>query len=93
MSKTIEAVGKLIDSQQKTDGIVEGHAEVIKGIEEKTVLIVVLAADITDLKFKQKFMEKAEQHNANVIEIGTRDDLAIWLGHCKPTKSGKPKIH
>ena len=35
-------------------------------------------------------MEKAEQNNANVIEIGTKDDLGVWLGHCKYDKTKKP---
>lgn len=35
-------------------------------------------------------MEKAEQNNANVIEIGTKDDLGVWLGHCKYDKAKKP---
>ena len=35
-------------------------------------------------------MEKAEQNNANVIEIGTKDDLGVWLGHCKFDKTKKP---
>ena len=35
-------------------------------------------------------MEKAEQNNANVIEIGTKDDLGVWLGHCKFDKQKRP---
>ena len=57
-----------------------------KCIEDKTILCVVLATDIIDLKFKGKLMEKAELHGANVIEIGTKDDLGAWLGHCKYDK-------
>ena len=90
MNKTIEAVNKLIRSQQETGGIVEGNNEVIKCVEEKTVLAVVIATDINDMKFKTKFMEKAEQNNANVIEIGTKDDLGVWLGHCKFDKQKRP---
>ena len=86
MNKTIEAVNKLIRSQQETGGIVEGNNEVIRCVEEKTVLAVVIATDITDTKFKSKFMEKAEQNNANVIEIGSKDDLGVWLGHFKLDK-------
>lgn len=62
----------------------------IKCVEEKTVLAVVIATDINDMKFKSKFMEKAEQNNANVIEIGTKDDLGVWLGHCKFDKQKRP---
>ena len=28
--------------------------------------------------------------NANVIEIGTKEDLGVWLGHCKHDKNKKP---
>lgn len=86
MNKAIDAVRKLITSQKASDGIVEGNNEVIKCMEDKTTLCVVLAADITDLKFKKNFMAKAATCNTNVIEIGTRDDLGAWLGHCKYDK-------
>ena len=56
MNKTIDAVRKLIGSQKQTDGIVEGNNDVIRCVEEKTCLVVVLAADITDAKFKKSFM-------------------------------------
>ena len=48
MNQTIEAVRKLITSQKATDGIVEGNNEVTKCMVDKTILCVVLAADITD---------------------------------------------
>ena len=48
MNKTIEAVRKLITSQQQTDGIVEAHNEVVRCVEDKTMLMVVMATDITD---------------------------------------------
>ena len=62
----------------------------IKCVEDKTILAVVLATDITDVKFKKSFMAKAAACNANVIEIGTKDELGAWLGHCKYDKTKKP---
>ena len=91
MNRTVEAVRKLINSQKPKDGIVEGNNEVIKCMVDKTILCVVLAADITDQKFKKTFMAKAAECNTNVIEIGTRDDLGVWLGHCKYDKQKQPK--
>ena len=90
MNKTIDAVRKLIVTQKTTDGIVEGNNEVIRCVEEKTVLVVVIANDITDQKFRKNFMAKAATCNAQVIEIGSRDDLGAWLGHCKYDKHKKP---
>ena len=90
MNQTIEAVRKLISSQKATDGIVEGNNEVTKCMVDKTILCVVLAADINDQKFKKTFMDKAVECNTNVIEIGSRDDLGTWLGHCKYDKQKKP---
>ena len=90
MNKTIDAVRKLITSQKQTDGIVEGNNEVIRCIEEKTILMVVMAVDIADQKFKKKFLAQAQSCSAQVIEIGTRDDLGAWLGHCKYDKHKKP---
>lgn len=90
MNKTIESVRKLINSQKQQDGIVEGNNEVIKCVEDKTILVVVMATDITDQKFKKSFLQKATASNANVIEIGTRDDLGAWLGHCKYDKHKNP---
>ena len=62
----------------------------IRCVEEKTCLVVVLAGDITDPKFKKSFMQKAVTCNANVIEIGTKEDLGVWLGHCRHDKNKKP---
>ena len=62
----------------------------MKCVEEKTILLVVLATDITDQKFKKNFYAKATACNAQVIEIGTRDDLGAWLGHCKYDKHKNP---
>lgn len=53
-------------------------------------MCVVLATDCTDQKFKKNFLAKTTAFNANVIEIGTRDDLGVWLGHCKYDKHKKP---
>ena len=69
----------------------EGKEEVFSRIESKTILFVVLATDITDQKFVKNFHMKAIECNANVIELGTRDDLGIWLGHCKYDKHKNPK--
>jgi len=80
MNKTVDAVKKLINSQKLTNGIVEGHVEVMKCVEDKTILAVIMATDITDEKFKKNFMAKAATCNANVIEIGTKDELTLWLG-------------
>lgn len=62
----------------------------MKCIEDKTILVVVLATDITDQKFLKNFHAKAAESNANVIEIGTRDELGVWLGHCKLDKHKNP---
>lgn len=88
--KTIEALRKLVNSQRVTDGIVEGNSEVLKCVEDKHCLVVVMANDITDQKFKKNFLAKTTLCNANVIEIGTRDDLGVWLGHCKYDRHKKP---
>ena len=62
----------------------------IKCVQDKTILIVVMAKDITDQKFKKNFLAKAQSCNAQVVEIGTRDDLGAWLGHCKYDKQKNP---
>lgn len=48
INKTVEAVRKLINTQKHCEGIVEGTNEVLKCVESKTILFVVLATDITD---------------------------------------------
>ena len=90
MRKTVESVRKLIATQLAADGIVEGNNEVVKCVEDKNILLVVMATYITDLKFKKNFLAKAAACNANVIEVGTRDDLGAWLGHCKYDNHKKP---
>ena len=93
MNKTIDALRKLIADQKKNEmtvGVVEGINEVMRCIEEKTILVVVLATDIPDKKFLDKFHAKVAECNANVIEIGSRDDLGVWLGHCKYDKHKNP---
>ena len=90
MHKTIEAIRKLINSQRISDGIVEGNNEVLKCVEDKHCLVVIMATDITDQKFKKNFLAKTAACNANVLEIGTRDDLGTWLGHCKFDRHKKP---
>ena len=62
----------------------------IQCIDDKTILVVVLANDILDQKFKKKIMDKATACNANVIQIGKRDELGAWLGHCKYDKHRTP---
>ena len=59
-------------------------------IEQQNILVVVLAVDIPDKKFLDKFHAKVAEFNANVIEIGSRDDLGVWLGHCKYDKHKNP---
>ena len=90
LGKTIDGMRKLIADQKMSDGIVEGKEEVFSRIESKTILFVVLATDITDQKFLKNFHQKATECNANVIELGTRDDLGVWLGHCKYDKHKNP---
>lgn len=91
MNKTIDALRKMIASQkQQLDGVVEGTEKVMTRIDEKNVLLVVIATDITDQKFLKNFHSKAAEFNTNVIEIGSRDDLGVWLGHCKFDKNKNP---
>jgi len=87
---TIEAVRKLINQALLTQGIVEGTNEVLKCVEEKTILMVVMATDIADKKFVRNFLSKTTTLNTQVIEIGTRDDLGAWLGHCKYDRLKNP---
>ena len=64
MNKTVEAIKKLIVSQKPCDGIIEGTNDILKSVEEKTILVVVLATDITDQKFKKNFLAKTSACNA-----------------------------
>lgn len=89
ISKAKDALRKLIESQKLSDGIVEGTAEVMRCVEEKNILMCVLAAD-AEPKFKKSFMAKAKACNAQFIEVGSRDELGTWLGHCKFDRHKRP---
>ncbi len=50
-----------------------------------------LADNCNDPKYKKLVTALAKSNGVPVITVENRDDIGVWLGHCKYDKEGNPR--
>ena len=84
------ALAKVIKKAKLHDGVLHGLNEVVKSIDRKTALVVVLASDCQEAKYKKLIEAFAKQNSIPVIE-SKRQIMAEWVGYHKVDAEGKPR--
>jgi small subunit ribosomal protein S12e len=79
------------DSNSLYIGLVKGLNEVCKALDRKQALLCVLAENCDDPKYKKLITALAKSNGVPVITVESRDDIGVWLGHCKYDKEGLPR--
>ena len=51
----------------------EGLSEITQTLEDLEVTLIVMATDVTDIKFKKNFLAHAASAGVPVLECGTRE--------------------
>jgi small subunit ribosomal protein S12e len=79
------------DSNSLYIGLVKGLNEVCKALDRKQALLCVLAENCDDPKYKKLITALAKSNGVPVITVESRDEIGVWLGHCKYDKEGLPR--